>query len=198
MKKKRKNVGLFILILLLGIGAIAGILAYGAYVTANTPQPFVWERRHNAERMYQETVGLNLEEDYPQNPARLMELYSTSVFFLYGNFILCEDIFMEVIEFQRALFSQELLATTTAQQQFNNLMRNLDNIQEESELILRRSVIENIRHDFYDQRTALAYVIHPFMFHVDLFRVYHLVMDDDDRWKINSWRLADSEFNIIE
>jgi len=195
--KKRRNKALFVCILLLGLGGIAAIFAYGAHISANTDHPFVWERRHNAQRLYRETVELNIRENYPQSPAALMELYTTSVFFLYGDFILCDDIFMEVIEFQREMFSQALLATTTARQQFDNLMESLAEFHNEPGLSLRRSTVENIRHDFHDQRTALVYVIHPFMFHADLFRVYHLVMDENDRWRINSWSLADSDFNII-
>ena len=196
--KKRKNVALFVFILLLGLGGIAAILAYGAHISANTDHPFVWERRHNAQQLYRQTVELNIRENYPQSPTALMELYTTSVFFLYGDFILCEDIFMEVIEFQREMFSLELLAGTTAAQQFNNLMASLEGFQDEANLLLRRSSIENIRHDFHDQRTALVYVIHPFMFHANLYRVYHLIMDDNDMWRINSWSLADSDFNIIQ
>ena len=198
MKRKRKNLGLFIAIAVIGALGIGAIFAYGAYVTANTHQPFVWERRHNALRMYREMTEMDIAQNHPQSPARLMEIYNDTFFFLHGDFILDEDVFMEVIEFQRVLFSEELLANTTARQQFDNLMRNLDTIRADGSIIFRRSQVENIRHDFHDQRTALAYVVHPFIAHENLYRVYHLVMDNEDRWVINSWSLADNEFNIIE
>lgn len=197
MKRKRKNIGVFVVVLILGLGAIGAILAYGAHVSANIHRRFVHERYHTAERLYRATVGQNILENHPQNPRELMEFYTDSFFLLHGDFIVCDDIFMEVIEFQRALFSPSLLTGTTAQQQFDRLKANLEALGEEGNMLLRRPVVDNIRHDFYDQRTALAYVIHPFMFHADLYRVYHLIMDDNDRWLINSWSLADADFNII-
>jgi len=200
MKKKRNHVGLFIAIAILGVCGIATIFAIGAHVSANTPQPYVWERRHNAARLYAETVELDIHnpENYPQNPQQLMELYNAAFFFLHGDFILDDDIFMEVIEFQRALFTDEILETTTARQQFDNLMNNLEILRADNDVLLRRSFVENIRHDFRDQRTALAYVVHPFMLQADLYRVYHLRMDDNNMWRINSWSRADSEFNILD
>ena len=195
-RKKRKNGLLFFIILLLGIGAIGSILAYGAHVSANMPQYFVHERRHTADRLYRETVGLDLSEDYPQSPMQLMELYTRSFFLLHGNFIIDEDIFMNVIEFQRELFTQDLRDRNPAEFQLANLLINLE-IFGEAEAVLRPSTIQSIRHDFYDQRTALAYVVHPFMAHENLYRVYHLVMDENDMWRINTWSEANEDFDPI-
>lgn len=193
MRKKRKNTLLFMIIMLAGIVAIGSILAYGAHVSANTPQYFVHERRHTAGRLYRETVGRDMEENYPQTPLLLMELYATTFFLLHGNFILDEDIFMEAIEFQRQLFTQELRDRNPPQLQLANLLANLETFGE-ADAVLRPSTVENVRHDFYDQRSALAYVVHPFMTHENLYRVYHLEMDENDMWRINSWVEADEEF----
>ena len=189
----RKNRLLFFIILIAGIAAIGSILAYGAHVSANAPQYFIYERRHTADRLYRETVGLDINENYPQTPWQLMDLYATSFFLLHGNFILDEGVFMEVIEFQRELFTQELRDRNPPQLQLANHMANLE-IFREADAVLRPSRVENVRHDFYDQRTALAYVVHPFMTHENLYRVYHLMMDDNDMWRINSWAEADEEF----
>lgn len=187
---------LFLIILVLGIVTISSILVYGMRVSENMPQHFVHERRHRGERMYRETVGLNLAEDYPQGPWQLMELYTTSFTLLHGNFILDEGIFMDVIEFQRELFSQELRSRNTAEHQLFNHLANMETFRD-ADAVLRTSSVENIRHDFYDQRSALAYVIHPFMNHESLYRVYHLIMDDNDIWRINSWVEADEEFEPV-
>ena len=192
----RKNSLLFLIILLAGILAIGGILAYGAHVSANSPQHFVHERRHTADRLYRETVGMDIYENYPQTPWKLMEIYAASFFLLHGNFILDEGIFMEVIEFQRQLFTQELRDRNPSHLQLANHLANLE-IFREADAVLRPSTVENVRHDFYDQRTALAYVIHPFMTHENLYRVYHLEMDENDMWRINTWREADEEFQPI-
>jgi lactate dehydrogenase-like 2-hydroxyacid dehydrogenase len=195
-RTKKKNVLLFFIVLILGIGAIGSILAYGAHVSANMPQHFVHERRHTAGRLYRETVGLDLDENYPQEPADLMELYARAFFLLHGNFIIDEDIFMDVIEFQRQLFTQELRDRNPAQYQLANHLANLE-IFDEANAVLRPPTIERIRHDFYDQRTALAYVIHSFMAHENLYRVYHLMMDENDMWRINTWREANEYFEPI-
>ena len=196
VKRKKKNGLLFFVILLLGIGAIASILAYGAHVSANMPQYFVHERRHTADRLYRQTVGSDILENYPQNPRDLMDLYTTSFFLLHGNFILDEGIFMEVIEFQRELFTQELRDLNPAHLQLANHLANLETFRE-ADAVLRPSTVENIRYDHAGQRTALAHVVHPFMTHENLYRVYHLVMDENDMWRINSWAEANEEFEPI-
>ena len=195
-KIKRKNTLLFFIILIAGIGIIGAILAYGAHVSANLPQHFVHERRHTADRLYRETVGLNISENYPQSPWQLMELYATSFFLLHGNFILDEDIFMEVIEFQREMFSQELRDRNPPDLQLANHLINLGTFRE-AEAVLRPSTVEDIRFDHAGQRTALAHVVHPFMTHENLYRVYHLIMDENDMWRINSWTEANEDFELI-
>ena len=196
MVKKRKNTMLFFMILLAGIAIIVSILAYGSHVSANMPQHFVHERRHTADRMYRETVELDIRKNYPQTPWQLMDLYATSFFLLHGNFILDERIFMDVIEFQRELFSQELRDLNPLELQLANHLSNLKRFRE-ADAVLRPSRVENVRHDFYGQRTALAYVVHPFMTHENLYRVYHLEMDENDMWRINSWTEATEEFDSI-
>jgi len=196
MKRKKTNVAVLLLVLIIGLGGIGSIIAYSLHVNANIPQLYVRERRGTGERMYRNTVGINIRENYPRNPAQLMDLYLSSVLFLYGNIILDEGIFMEVIEFQREMFSGELLAASTPQSQFENLMTSLE-VFDYLGLSLRTSTVENIRHDFYDQRTALAYVIHPFFLQDNIYRVYHLVQDEFDMWRINSWSQADSDFNVM-
>ena len=194
--KKRKNSLLFFIILLVGIGAIGSILAYGAHVSANTPQLFVHERRHTADRLHRETVGMDITENYPQTPWQLMDLYNTAFFLLHGNFVLDEGVFMDVIEFQREMFTQELRDRNPPHSQLANHLINLETFRE-AEAVLRPSIVENIRHDHVGQRTALAYVVHPFVMHENLYRMYHLEMDDDDMWRINSWVETDEEFNPI-
>jgi len=197
-QNKISNKGLFIVVAIFGICLIGGLIAYGAYVSNNIQHIFVREHRHVGERLYSETVELDLYANYPQSPTRLMEFYNTAFFLLNSNIIIYDNVMMEVINFQRNLFSAELLSLSTPQQQFETLRRNLEELYAGGGVTLRRSTIENVRHDFYDQRTALVYVIHPFMFAPDLHRIYHLIMDENDMWKINSWVLTDSEFNIIE
>jgi len=195
VRKKRKNGLLFFIILLLGIGAIGSILAYGAHVSANMPQHFVHERRHTADRLYRETVGTDLVENYPQTPWQLMELYATAFFLLHGNFIVDEGVFMEVIEFQRELFTQELRDRNPAHYQLANHLMNLETFRQ-ADAVLRPSTVENIRYDHQGHRTALAYVVHPFMAHENLYRVYHLEMDENDMWRINSWVEANEYFEF--
>ena len=197
MRKKRKHVFLFFILLILGIGTIGTFVAIGLYNSASNPEVFVRERRSTARRMYADTVGRDISENYPNNPTQLMELYLTSYTLLHGDFIVDPDTFMNVINFQRELFSDELRATTTAREQYDNLMRNLSIFRAEDPTLLQ-SLIENVQYDFREQRSALVNVEHRFMFQDSLFRVYHLIMDDVDRWRINSWAEADENFEILE
>ena len=193
---KRKNRLAFVLILILGIASIASILLYGAHVAANTPQIFVRERRGTGERFYRETLGLNLDEEYPRTPQRLMDLYNTTTLFLYGNIILDPDMFMRVIEFQRQLFSEELRSITTAQRQFDNMMHNKETLGEAG-IRVSDATVEDIRYDFVDQRVAAVHVHRRLFSYDDMYRIYYLILDDSDRWRIHSWEVTDYMFRPL-
>jgi hypothetical protein len=196
-KIKKQQVIAFVIILVCGVAAIAGLLLHALRVTAETEQPFVHERRHNAQRLYRETIGRDILENYPQTPRELMEAYGASVWLLYGEFIATEDMFMQVIEFQRTLFSHELRQSITADEQFNNLMASIAEMSYAG-VLARRPEIEEIAFDFIDQRSALVEVRHRFTWHDNLYRLYYVVMDENDLWRIASWALADSDFNLLE
>ncbi|MCL2753692.1 MAG: hypothetical protein FWE44_06050 [Defluviitaleaceae bacterium] len=196
MKKKKSNAGIFVLVLTVGILAFAGVFYYAYTVSSQIERPFVHERRQAAERMYRETVGIDIERNYPTTPRALMELYAITVHFLYGDFIAVDSMFMEIIEFQRMLFSTQLRQLNSAQQQFNALVEHLELLAEAEARILRPEV-EEITRGYIDERSALVQVRHRFAHHDSLYRLYHLVMDDNDMWRINSWVEADENFNAI-
>lgn len=200
MKTKRKNVGLFIFVLIVGIGLIVGIALYAMRIQDAMDLPFVHERRHTAQQLYNETLGRDMENNYPANPRALMELYAATVLFLHGDFIASEDMFLRAINFQRSLFTDELAGMVTAQQQMNNIRHSLE-ILGEYGVVTRRPQIYEFTIDYADGRTALVEVRspfrHPFEYLEDMYRVYYLVLDWQDRWKIHSWAQTDEFFNIL-
>ncbi|MCL2575112.1 MAG: hypothetical protein FWE33_01640 [Defluviitaleaceae bacterium] len=196
MTKKQLQTVAFIIILIIGIAGIGGIIYYAVYSDSLIERPFVPERRQTAERMYRETVGIDLSQDYPANPRDLMELYAITHQFLYGNFIALDWMFMEVIEFQRQLFSQELRSANSSAEQFNNLMKDIELISEQGGRVLRAQIYE-FTIGYGEDDEALMQVRHRFAQHDDLFRLYHLILDDDGYWRINSWIEADEHFNPI-
>ena len=196
MKKRKSNTAVFVLVLLVGVLGLGAIFFYASVVTSQIERPFVHERRQTAERLHRETVGLDLEQDYPTTPRGVMELYAITVQFLYGDFIALDSMFMEVIEFQRMLFSQQLRQYNSAQQQFYNLIEHLQ-LLEEAEARILRPEVEEISFDYVDMRSVLVQVRHRFAHHSNLYRLYHLVLDENDTWRINSWVEADENFNAI-
>ncbi|MCL2169009.1 MAG: hypothetical protein FWB74_03170 [Defluviitaleaceae bacterium] len=196
MSRKTSTI-LGIAILIIGVVGIAAVFWHAYRVTAATERPFVHERRQSAERLYRYTLGRDMENNYPRTPRELMDLYSLTVQFLYGDFIALDSMFMRVIEFQRSLFTAYLRSIVPAETQFYNLQASLYELQYHG-ILGRRAEVYEFTIDYVYERHALIEVRHRFMLHDDLFRVYHLSMDDDDRWRIASWALADQYFNIVE
>ena len=200
MTKQRKHIVPFILILIVGLGLIGGIVWYAVTIQSEMEMPFVHERRHTAQQLYNQTLGRDMENDYPATPRALLELYAETVMFLHGDFIANEDMFLRAINFQRSLFTDELAGLVTAQQQLNNLRESLV-IMDYYGLSPRRSHVYEFTLDYVDGRTALVEVRHPFRhpfeYMEDMFRVYYLQMDWQDRWKIHSWAQTDEFFNVL-
>jgi len=200
MKQKRKNIGVFVLVLVLGIGLIGGIAIYAVRMQDAMEQPFVHERRHTAQQLYNETLGRDMENDYPTTPRALMELYGATVLFLHGDFIACDDMFLRAVNFQRSLFTDELAGVVTAQQQINNIRDSLA-ILGDYGVATRRPQVYEFTIDYDEGRTALVEVRrpfrHPFEFMEDMYRVYYLSMDWRDRWRIHSWAQTDEFFNLL-
>jgi len=194
-RKTSVIIGVFILIT--GIAIVSGVLIHAFRIEAETERPFVHERRQSAERHYRDTLGRDMERDYPRTPRELMELYATTVLFLHGNFIALDSMFMQVIEFQRLLFTEELQGLMTAEEQFNNLRLNMIELNYEDASI-RRAEFDEIVIDYVDGHNALVQARHRFLFNEDLHRLYWLQLGADGRWRINSWALADENWNIVE
>jgi len=193
---KKTSIIAFIIILFVGIGTIGGILWHAFRVEAETERPFVHERRQTAERHYRSTLGRDMERDYPRTPRELMELYSTTVLFLHGDFIALDSMFMQVIEFQRSLFTTQLQELMTAQEQFDSLMQNLAELSE-IDANIRRAEFDEITIDYVEGNNALVQARHRFLFNEDLHRLYWLQLDEDGRWRIASWALADENWNVV-
>ena len=196
VKKTKNNLFAFIVVAIVGVGIIVGIMAYAFYVSANIERPFVHARRIQAQRLYDGTVGQNIEANYPTTPRRVMELYLMSFRLLHGDFIAMESMFFEVIDFQRLLFSEELLERAgTREEQFATLMENLDIIAQ-TEVTIRSSELFEINLDYRYENTALAQVRHNMLRYEDLYRLYFLQMDENDKWRIHSWRQTNSNFDV--
>ena len=193
---KKNSIIAFIAIAVIGAGTLAGIVWYAISLEAGIERPFVPERRQTAERHYRDTLGRDMENDYPGTPRELMELYAATILFLYGDFIALDSMFMRVIEFQRSLFTEELRGVISAQDQFANLQESLVELGY-ADANVRRAEVREFTIDYVYERHALVEVSHRFMFQEDLNRLYHLSLDENDRWRIASWALADEDFNLV-
>ncbi|MCL2349929.1 MAG: hypothetical protein FWC67_00470 [Defluviitaleaceae bacterium] len=198
MSNKAKQILGVTIVLLVGAGALAAIFTYSLRISADIERPFVPERRQTAQRLYRDTIGLDIERNYPTNPRDVVELYIRSVFFLYGDFIAYESMFMEVINFQRMLVTEELMQGITPQQQFANLQQSLYYIDQTGISLRPPQVTSDALISYYDSRRALVNVVYPFLFYDQMYRIYYLVQDEhDNRWRIHSWQQTDETFRSI-
>jgi len=191
--KKKSNMPIAITIIVLGVVIIASIIFYVIYLDANTVRLFQHEHRHVGASLYESTVGRNIEQDFPHSPLELMRLYNDISFFLYGGIIVDDDLFMDVINLQRRLLSPELQESITAQQQFNHI-KNAVNTLNEQGVFVRRSEVEHIQYDFYDQSTAIANIRQFLAFYGNVFWRYQLEVNESNQWMIVSWERVDESF----
>jgi len=191
-KKTKKNYLPGIIILILGLAIIIGILAYSYYSAATYDSPFFPERRTMGQRLYAETLARDLQIAYPQTPEELMALHSAASFLLYGDFTDDADFLVDVINWQRQMYSPELLAANPPDTQLENLLDAIAFLYETG-ITPRRPEIISVRFYYLDQA---AVHMRQVMVHYDnLYWVYFLETNEDDRWKIMGWVRTDYTFS---
>ena len=193
--KKKSNTMLAILIILIGLLIFAGIFVYLSFVEANTVHLFTRENRHIGAQLYEATLGLDMEENYPESPLTLMRLYNDINFFLYRNIIVNDELFMRVVDLQRELLHPQLIESLTREQQAAHIRNAVETLGEQGVLV-GRSEIDHVQYDFYNQRTARVNIRQPLIFYGAVYWVYMLEIDENGQWKIVGWVETDESFIV--
>ena len=162
--------------------------------TGDTSGYFNKEDKSIAQSIYDKIIAIT-EENYPKTPEEVVSIYTESYKLLYGDKIKDLSIVPNIIEKQRILLSDNLVANNALDEQINTVLANIENLK--SNKIKVTSI--NIKSTDYDQNdNTLAYVkvTKEDSAFQTYYYVYYLKLEGD-KWKITGWYNTDENFNIV-
>ena len=187
---KRSNIVLFVVILVVGVVAIASVLIYAYNLHKNTPVLFNSNKKTAAGKLYEKIKSIDLEANYPETPEAVMELYNDITLMLYGDMIVAEELFPELINIQRELLSGEILGMNTFDEQYQNLKDSLVKLAE-NKMYAFRYETDNA---FFDENLGPEVCVisqKQFLYNMDTVYWNYNLQLIDSRWKITGWEVRE-------
>lgn len=189
MKKSNKIIGISILVTMLSLLVVVVIYAMNV---DNTSQ-FHPNRTGLARILHERIMNMDLYGNYPKTPEEVMNMQADILMILYGDFILDETIFEDIIRQQRLLFSDELRELNSFDNQHSNFLRYLDILRDNGiravsteVLPIEQSPMENF---------AIVRITQSFSNLGTVRWVYHLErISSSSSWRIARWTVADENF----
>lgn len=193
ISKKGNNI-IGILFIILVIFIIIGFFSISMIKTGDTSGYFNKEDKAIAQSIYDKIIAIT-EENYPKTPEEVVTLYTESYKLLYGDKIKDLSIVPNIIEKQRILLSDNLVANNALDEQINIVLSNIENLK----INKIKVTSTNIKSTYYDQNdNTLAYVkvTKEDSAFQTYYYIYYLKLEGD-KWKITGWYNTDENFNIV-
>ena len=187
MKKSNKIIGIGILVAVMLLLAVAVIYALNA---ENTNQ-FHPNRTGLGRMLHERVMDMDAYINYPRTPEEVMNMQADILMLLYGDFIVDEEMFADIIRQQRLLFSDEILELNSFDSQYSNFLHYLE--------VLRSDDIRAISTDVLpleqEENFVEARVIRSFSNLGTVYWIYHLERSDiNSDWRISRWTVANENF----
>ncbi len=193
--KQTKTAGIFILVTFLI--ALMVFIGYLYYTNKNTVVYFNPNKRHAAEKLYYNIMNRNLETDYPASPEDVMEYNLNIIQLIYGNMIVEESLYENVILQQRKLFAKSLLEQNTLEQQTEVIKTAVSLLKEQQLSSYNISQLPTIFNP-HDNDFCYIRVKQQLNNGEDFYWEYSLEKNEEtDRWEIVLWTLTDEYYNPI-
>lgn len=207
-KKNNDKIGkIFIsLLVALGIFFIIGLVFLSFMQKDDVSSYFTKDSVNSSEKIYNSLINLT-EDNYPESPEKVVELYTESYKLLYGDRIKKEHInnlVPTILEKQRILFSDKLIIDNPIEEQTLNVKNNINFFQNEGLKI----VFVELKPVIYNQEDPQkAYVNVVFQDNSkpsndvnshNYYYKYYLSKDRNGKWRITGFYPTDSEFNLIK
>jgi hypothetical protein len=148
----------------LGVGLCvlaAGVIGFAAlifYVTKIRPQPerlFVEQREKLGQKLYGKITAYDLEEEYPESPADVMEMYGEVLTLIYGNIIQDEGVLRKCVEVQRKFWTDDMKKAAAEEDQLARLKEDLTRIYG-ANVRLTRFDVKTYYFDPFDEELAIV------------------------------------------
>lgn len=132
-----------------------------------------------------EEIQKDIDKSYPTEPIEVINLHNRLVDILYGKKVTNENI-KDIVELQRKLYLEELLA-------LNSLDTQVENVQ--NELIINEGrdvkvINSKVTDSYYDSPEMITVLVTHYTNKNDISREYILRQDpkEEKRWKIYGWQ----------
>ncbi|MDR1532751.1 MAG: hypothetical protein LBS62_11335 [Clostridiales bacterium] len=192
------NIAAAVIITVLGLLVLGGVIYYSVLKTNSTPKYFKSDKAAAAEKLYDKIMGYDFENHYPPAPEDVMDAYNDIFLILYGDMIIDDQILRQMVDKQRELYSDELTAAQTAEEQVANLKGNLAEL-ENLGVYCTRVEKKATLSDANDKDSCVVRAILYFKGAEVMYRNYYLAFDNDDkRWKVSNWAQTDENFDLLD
>ncbi len=192
-KSSSKIIGVIIVILLV---ILIGGVTYLTYVMkADEARKLQNVNVMLADDLYNEVTSQDLVQDYPESPEDVMRFYDKTIYLLYNNKITDDNLLKMVLSKQRGLYDNELLELNPFEEQFSKLLISID------ELNRQKVSIKSISHVSYeyDEKNPEVCMVNTVQYlqgEENLFIVFILRKDEDNKWRIVSRKSSDKNFDF--
>ncbi|WP_317368637.1 DUF6715 family protein [uncultured Tyzzerella sp.] len=193
-KNKSGNNIIGVLFITLVVFIIIGFLSVSMVKTGDTSGYFNKNDRVVAKGIYDKIMNIT-EEGYPKTPEQVVTLYTEGYKLLYGNKIKDLSIVPGILEKQRILLSDDLIANNAFDEQVDIVLANIENLKKNKAKVTSINVNE-FTYDKRDNTLAYVKVSKEDNSFQTYYYVYYLKLEGD-KWKITGWYNADENYNII-
>ena len=191
---KQGNNIIGILFIILVIFIIIGFFSISMIKTGDTSGYFNKEDKAIAQSIYDKIISIT-EENYPKTPEEVVTLYTESYKLLYGDKIKDLSIVPNIIEKQRILLSDNLVANNALDEQINTVLDNIENLKI-NKIKVTSTNIKSTDYDQNDNTLAYVKVTKEDSAFQTYYYIYYLKLEGD-KWKITGWYNTDENFNIV-
>lgn len=193
MSKKGNNT-ISVLFIILIIFIMIGFLGISIFKSGQTSKYFSKEDSSVAQPLYDKIMSLT-EDNYPKTPEEVVSLYTDGYKLLYGDKIKDLSIVPNILEKQRLLFSEQLIAQNGLEEQTTAVLNNIENLKQ-NKVKITNITIKDTNYTNKNNTEATVKVVNQDNLFQIYYYIYYLEMEAD-QWKITGWYNTDENYNII-
>ena len=174
-----------VIVIILGL-CVVGFYSYkkGADVLYGD---FNSNKKAEAQRLYNDVMSLQDNTNYPKTPEEVIQFYNKGYKLIYGDMVNNDDIILDILHQQRKLYTDELLNTTTLEQQKETLDSALELLEDNKYYVIALEAKPAIYDKGNSDYCYVRVIIMGNDFSESTYH-YYLEKDNNDLWKIQGWK----------
>lgn len=193
MTKKGNNT-ISILFIILIIFIMIGFLGISMFKSEQTSKYFDKEDKSIAQPIYDKIMSLT-EDEYPKTPEEVVKLYTDGYKLLYGEKIKDLSIVPNLLEKQRLLLSEQLIAQNGLEEQTTAVLNIIENLKQNKLKITNINIKDTSYINQNNTKATVKVVNQDNLFQI-YYYIYYLEIEQN-QWKITGWYNTDENYNII-